>query len=195
MTNTESRSLLILGLGNSLCSDDGLGVAAVGRLSREWDVPANASILDGGTLGLSLLPYLQEAQDVILLDAIRTDDPPGTFVRIDGEDVAPAVATRLSVHQIGVADLLDGARWLDSYPRRLTLLGLVPATMELGLELSPSLQRGVEGLLEATVAEAASMGYVLRRRTSAIVAAGASDAGDIVDLWLPAAAAAPRPAC
>lgn len=193
--NTDGRTLLVLGLGNSLCSDDGLGVTAVGRLSHEWDVPANVSVLDGGTLGLSLLPYLQAAQDVILLDAIRTEDVPGTFVRITGDEVAPAVATRLSVHQIGVADLLDGARWLESYPRRLTLLGLVPATMELGLELSPSLQRGLEGLLEATVTEAASMGYVFRRRAEGQAGAGADRPDSPEHLWLSAARASARPAC
>jgi hydrogenase maturation protease len=193
--NGNRRSLLILGLGNSLCSDDGLGVAAVGRLLNEWDVPADASVLDGGTLGLSLLPYLQDAQDVILLDAIRTEAPAGTFVRIHGDDVAPAVATRLSVHQIGVADLLDGARWLDSYPRRLTLLGLVPATMELGLELSTPLQQGLEGLLEETVAEAASLGYVFRRRTTRPLGPDSAGADRPEHLWLSAARARARPAC
>lgn len=195
MTTMEGRTLLILGLGNSLCSDDGLGVAAVGRLSREWDVPDNVAVLDGGTLGLSLLPYLQDAQDVILLDAIRTDSPAGTFVRIEGDDVAPAVATRLSVHQIGVADLLDGARMIDSYPSRLSLLGLVPETMELGLELSPPLVQGLEGLLEATVAEAASMGYVFRRRTEELPALDAGGADGPEHLWLSAARASARPAC
>lgn len=195
MTTMEGRTLLILGLGNSLCSDDGLGVAAVGRLSREWDAPENVAVLDGGTLGLSLLPYLQDAQDVILLDAIRTDSPAGTFVRISGDDVAPAVATRLSVHQIGVADLLDGARLLDSYPRRLSLLGLVPETMELGLELSSPLQQGLEGLLEATVAEAASMGYVFRRRTGTLPALDGGGADGAEHLWLSAARASARPAC
>ena len=53
---------------------------------------------------------------MILVDAIRDDEPAGTFVRLDGDDVAPAVATRLSPHQVGVADLLDGARWLERYP-------------------------------------------------------------------------------
>lgn len=158
-------SLLILGLGNLLCGDDGLGAVAVERLLDDWNPPLDVDVLDGGTLGLSLLPYLQDARDVILLDAIRADAPAGSFVRLDGDDVGPAVATRLSPHQIGVADLLDGARWLDAYPQRLVLLGLVPASIELGLERSPEVERHLPQLISAAVVEAARLGYVFQRRT------------------------------
>ena len=81
------------------------------------------------------------------MDAIRAEGPPGTLVRLEGEDVAPAVASRLSPHQVGVADLLDGARWRDRYPDRLVLLGLVPETLDLGLRRS----RAVEAALPALV--------------------------------------------
>ena len=118
--------LLVLGLGNVLLRDDGVGAAAVALLLDRYQPPCNVRVLDGGTLGLSLLPYLEEAETVILVDAIKADAAPGALVRLDGADVAPAVATRLSPHQIGVSDLLDGARWLDRYPARVVLLGIVP---------------------------------------------------------------------
>ena len=154
-----SESLLVLGLGNLLCGDDGLGVAAVQRLAERYDVPAGARALDGGTLGLSLLPYLTEAEDVILVDAVRLDAPPGTFVRLAGDDVGPAVHDRLSPHQVGVSDLLDGLRLLDRLPTRLVLLGLVPATLELGLERTPEVEAAIDGLVEAIVAEAEALGF------------------------------------
>jgi hydrogenase maturation protease len=159
--------LLVLGLGNLLCSDDGLGAAAAQRLLEEWEPPDGVRVLDGGTLGLALLPYLEDARDVILLDAIRADGPVGSFVRLEGDDVAPAVATRLSPHQIGVADLLDGARWRGRYPERLVLLGLVPASIELSLDLSPEVERQLPRLTAAAVKEAGALGYVFRRRTHA----------------------------
>ncbi|MGZ8255244.1 MAG: hydrogenase maturation protease, partial [Burkholderiaceae bacterium] len=109
---SDRTPLLVLGLGNVLLADDGVGSAAVAELHDRYEPCAGARVLDGGTLGLSLLPYLDAADIVILVDAIRADAPPGSFVRLDGDEVAPAVATRLSPHQIGVADLLDGARWL-----------------------------------------------------------------------------------
>ncbi|MCK5482082.1 MAG: hydrogenase maturation protease, partial [Gemmatimonadetes bacterium] len=91
-----SASLLVLGLGNVLCSDDGLGVAAVELLARQYRLPESVRVMDGGTLGLSLLSYISSSDDVILVDAISDEGPPGTFIRLEGSDVAPAVRNRLS---------------------------------------------------------------------------------------------------
>ncbi len=161
----ESRSLLILGLGNVICGDDGLGVVAAERLRREFEIPTGVEVLDGGTLGLALLAHVTRAQNLILLDAIRADAPPGTLVRLAGDDVGPAVRERLSVHQIGVADLLDAMRLLDEVPRRMMLLGLVPATLELSVERSPAVEESLDRLVTAAVREAAELGHFLRRRT------------------------------
>jgi len=161
----EPTRLLVLGLGNLLCGDDGLGAAAVARLERDWEAPDDALVLDGGTLGLSLLPYVEDTEDAILVDAIREDAPTGSLVRLAGENVAPAVRHRLSPHQVGVADLLDGARLHDRYPRRLVLLGLVPLTLGLGVERSAGVERMIPRLVEAVVAEARRMGHVFVRRT------------------------------
>jgi hydrogenase maturation protease len=133
MSEDATFPLLVLGLGNVLCGDDGLGAIAVHLLRRRYRVPDGVVVLDGGTLGLSLLPTLEQAHEAILVDAIRADGPPGTFVRLEGDDVAPAVAARLSVHQVGVLDLLEAARWRGRYPSRLVLLGLVPESIDLGL--------------------------------------------------------------
>jgi hydrogenase maturation protease len=161
---SERTPLLILGLGNILCTDDGVGAVAVHRLLREWRPPEGVEVLDGGTLGLSLLPLLEEADAAILVDAIRGEGPPGTLVRIEGEDVAPAVAARLSVHQVGVADLLDGARLLGRCPPRLVLVGLVPADLGLGVALTPAVEARLPALLAAVALEARNLGYPLLPR-------------------------------
>ncbi len=161
-----ARSLLILGLGNVICSDDGLGVVAAERLRRDYELPGGVEVLDGGTLGLSLLAHVSGADDLLLLDAVRADAPPGTLVRLDGDDVGPAVRERLSVHQIGVADLLDAMRLLDEAPRRLVLLGLVPETLELGIERSPAVAANLDALVAAAVRDARNLGYQLGRRAA-----------------------------
>ena len=170
---SERTPLLILGLGNLLCTDDGVGAVAVHRLLREYDAPAGVQVLDGGTLGLSLLPLLEEADAAILVDAIRGEGPPGALVRIEGEDVAPAVAARLSVHQVGVADLLDSARLLGRYPPRLVLVGIVPADLGLGFALSPAVAAGLPRLVAAVVEEARALGFPFQPREA--------DAQDPVD--------------
>ena len=76
--------VLVLGLGNVLLADDGVGVRAVEALERDFTPPAGVRILDGGTLGLALLGELAEARRIVLLDAVSTGDPPGTLVRLDG---------------------------------------------------------------------------------------------------------------
>jgi hydrogenase maturation protease len=78
---------------------------------------------------------------------------------VEGEDVAPALAGRLSVHQVGVADLLDAARWRGRLPSRLILLGLVPRSLELGLGRSPAVEAAMPDLLERIVAEAGRLGH------------------------------------
>lgn len=157
--------LLVLGLGNVLCGDDGLGTVAIARLNARYEVPDGVSALDGGTLGLSLLPYVEDAERAILVDAIRADEPPGSFVRLEGDEVGPAVAGRLSVHQVGVADLLDAARWRGRLPDELVLLGLVPDTLEVGVTRSARVEAGLPGLVDRVVQEVSRMGFKLRPRS------------------------------
>jgi hydrogenase maturation protease len=157
----DSASLLVLGLGNFLCSDDGLGVAAVDLLVGRYRLPESVRVIDGGTLGLSLLSYIRSCDDVILVDAISDEGPPGTFIRLEGTDVAPAVRNRLSCHQIGVADLLNALDLLDEEPRSLTLLGLIPKTLELGLGLSPPVENQLPVLVEKIADEACRLGHQL----------------------------------
>jgi len=157
--------LLVLGLGNVLVGDDGLGVVVIDRLTRDFEISDAVHVVDGGTLGLSLLPLLQDFNAAIFVDAVRSGDaPPGTLIRIAGDDVVAAARQHLSVHQIGVADLLDAARLTGSYPSELVLLGLVPADLEIGVGLSASVLLNVPALIKAVVSEIARFGVSLHER-------------------------------
>ncbi len=157
----SASRLLILGLGNLLCSDDGLGALVAAAIAETRDLPEGVRVLDGGTLGLSLLPYLEDAERAILVDAIQADAPPGTIVRVEGEDVGPAVAARLSVHQVGVSDLIEAARWRGRVPPTLVLLGIVPETTELGVGLSAPVRASAGDLLTIVCEEARRLGFPL----------------------------------
>lgn len=162
----ERTPLLILGLGNTICGDDGVGVVAIGALVRRYDLPSGVIVVDGGTLGLSLLPWIEDAARVILVDAVGAEAPAGSFVRLEGDDVGPAVAHRLSPHQIGVADMLDGARLRGRYPDQVILLGLVPQCLDLSVELSGPVAANLPRLVDEVVAEAARLGFRLAPRAS-----------------------------
>lgn len=163
---SKSTPLLVLGLGNVLLEDDGIGSAAVALLLERYEPPPGVQVLDGGTLGLSLLPYLEDADAVILVDAIKADRRPGSLIRLNGDDVPLAVAARLSPHQVGVADLLDGARWLERYPARLVLLGVVLERIGLAVGLSRRARLALPFLVDRIVDEARLVGCAFRRRTT-----------------------------
>ncbi len=161
---SERTPVLVLGLGNVVCQDDGAGIAAIHKLLREYELPEGVLALDGGTLGLSLLPLVDSADQVIMVDAIRAEGPPGTLVRIEGDEVAPAVYERLSPHQIGVADLLAGASLLDRYPNRVVLIGVVPKSIDLGLGRTEAVEASIPELVERVVEELCAIGYPPVRR-------------------------------
>jgi hydrogenase maturation protease len=159
-----SGGVLVLGLGNVLLGDDGIGAAVVDALERDYRIPADVRLVEGGTLGLSLLDEIAEARHVILVDAVATDEPPGTLVRLDGGDVMDAVRERLSVHQVGVADLLNAARLIGRYPASVVLLGLVPGSLGLGVGRTRAVGAALDVLVSAVVREVQTLGHELVAR-------------------------------
>lgn len=139
---------VILGLGNALCGDDGVGTAAIAAFARRYRLPPGDRVVDGGTLGLSLLPYLTTFRNAVLVDAVRADAPPGTIVELVGDAILPVVRERLSVHQVGVADLLDATRWRSGSLPLLRLVGVVPRTLALGVGLSAPVRAALPDLVE-----------------------------------------------
>ena len=110
-------STLVLGLGNSIMTDDGFGVKVVNTLSSRYHFQGKIRLIDGGTLGLDLLPHLEDVESLLIIDALDMRDKPGQLFRIEGEDVPRAFASKLSVHQMGLQDLLAVAELQGHVPR------------------------------------------------------------------------------
>jgi hydrogenase maturation protease len=155
----ESTSAVVLGLGNLLRRDEGLGIRALWRLQREYALPEAVQLVDGGTLGLELLSYLEDAPRVLVLDAVLTDGPPGTLARIAGDDVPAFLGLRTSPHEVGLSDLLAVTRLRGTAPAEIVVLGLRPGAIELGWELSPAVECRLGALVAAAADELHAWGY------------------------------------
>ena len=153
-----------MGLGNILLTDEGLGVRAVERLAAAYDLPANVEALDGGTLGLDLLPRLAGVDALLLVDAVRAGGQPGTPVHLKGDAIHAALAVKISVHQVGLLELLAVSAFHGSRPPQVVLWGMEPAVVDWGLELSPSVAAGLDALVENVVAELRAWGATLTLR-------------------------------
>lgn len=151
---------LVLGLGNVLLSDEGVGVHVVHLLRERYDFPQEVEILDGGTLGLDLLPYVEDADRLLIVDAVQMDTPPGTVARLVGDEIPAVLSLKYSPHQMGLSDLLAAARLRGHLPAEVVLWGVQPASLEVGLELSPAVAAQMESLVQNVLAELQRWGVV-----------------------------------
>ena len=150
--------VLVLGIGNLVMSDDGVGVKVVQQLQRLYRFAENVEIMDGGTLGLDLLPKLEGINHLIVVDAVETGRKPGTCVRLTGEELPIALETKVSPHQMGLKDLLSVARLLGHSPREMVLIGVQPGSIEMGTELTAEVEATVDSLIQNVLNELGSWG-------------------------------------
>jgi hydrogenase maturation protease len=147
------RPVAILGAGNLLAGDDGVGVHAVRDWPEDLPLPGGVRLLDAGTLGPDTLAYLEPGEAVVLLDAVRGDGTPGTIYRADLGQVEAEEPVPLSVHDLGIGVLLREARLLGR-PLCGVLLGVEPARVDAGTTLSPPLRAALPRLRQAALREA-----------------------------------------
>jgi hydrogenase maturation protease len=134
-------------------SDDGVGVKVVQRLREDYRFPPEVTVVDGGTLGLDLLPLLEGVDKLLVVDAVETGEAPGTIVRLSGADIPIVLKTKLSPHQMGLQDLLLVAELMGCLPREMVLLGIQPERITMGLELSPELAAQFDILVNKVLLE------------------------------------------
>ena len=153
---------LILGVGNLLMSDEGVGVHVIQRLVADYQLPEEVQVLDGGTLGMDLLYYLEETENLLLIDAVQARADPGTLVRLEGEEVPAFMSIKISPHQLGVPDMLAAAKLKGNcYPQRIVLCGVQPELMEIGLDLSPTVESQVDTIVENILDQLQAWGHTL----------------------------------
>lgn len=153
-TKPENRVVVVLGMGNALLSDDGVGIHALAAIRASGRLPKAARLVDGGTAGPSLLQAVAGCDGLLVLDAADVGGEPGEVVRLDLHaglrGSGPAMRT---VHDEALATLLGDLVILGEFPERAVLLGVQPASVTVGTTLSPSVARAVETVVEAALDE------------------------------------------
>jgi len=147
MHESQPQSIVVLGLGNLMRTDDAAGMFALARLARDKRLPAGIRLVEGGTLGMELLYHVENASLLLVLDAVDAGEPPGTLMLFRNEEVE-ALPRNRSIHLLGLADLLGALRLTGRAPEEVLLLGIQPESTGWGTELSPAVKAVQDKLIE-----------------------------------------------
>ena len=164
--NSSQCPVLLLGMGNILLEDEGLGIRALELLEQKYEIPPQVELMDGGTTGMGLLDDISGRQHLLVLDAVQTGEAPGTLVKLAGDEVPVYFEMRISPHQMGLSDVLATLELSGEKPADVTVLGMVPQSLEMCLELSELISERLDSLVDAAVKELDSLGYPLRSKPS-----------------------------
>ena len=152
---------VVLGIGNTILTDEAAGVRSVELLEQRYQVPDNVLVIDGGTSGMEMIEDLSDLDFLIVIDVVKTGAAPGTVVKIAGDEIPVFFRRKLSPHQIALPDVLASLELLDSMPKEIVVLGVEPISLELGMEMTPTIAEQVPVLVEMAVAELRARGYQL----------------------------------
>ncbi len=141
----------IIGVGNILMQDEGVGPKVVELLRKEYTFEPEIEIIDGGTLGLDLLPYIEKYKKIIIVDVVDFGKEAGFIKVLKGDEIPPYLRTKLSVHHVGVQDLLEVARLMNFLPEELVLVGIQPESIDLGLDLTSTLAGKLNELTDEVI--------------------------------------------
>ncbi|WP_373100942.1 MULTISPECIES: HyaD/HybD family hydrogenase maturation endopeptidase [Pasteurellaceae] len=131
---------LILGIGNILLSDEGIGVYTVRELEKDPHFAPHFDIVDGGTCGMELLDVMASREQIIIVDAVLADKAPGEIIQLHDEQVPVFFSRKISPHQLGICDVLSALKLTDEFPRHLCLIGVQPESFEPAIGLSKTLR-------------------------------------------------------
>ncbi|HAW59874.1 MAG TPA: Ni,Fe-hydrogenase maturation factor [Actinobacteria bacterium] len=154
MTEKSARKIVVLGAGNILLRDEGIGVHVI-REMEKMDLPPNVELLDGGTLGIDILNLIEGADKLVIVDAVKTEAETGAIFRFRPEDIKTvSKGYKTSLHQIDLFEALKIAKLMDQYPESI-VIGVQPGKIDWGLELSPELREKIPAIIDVVLEEIA----------------------------------------
>ena len=154
----KQRKIVVLGIGNLLLSDEGVGIEVIKELRKKYKLSEEVEIVDGGTGGFSLLPFIESANKLLVIDAISGDKSPGTIYKFKNEEIPLNIMEKISLHEVNFADILNLAQLRGSYPEEIVIIGIEPETLEMQATLSETVRRKIPLLLSEVINQLKELG-------------------------------------
>lgn len=158
MHQHEPPHILILGVGNILFSDEGVGIRVIEAIQERYSFPPHVTVKDGGTLGIHLLGTISHVDYLIVVDVIRNEGQPGSLYRLTGEEIPKRIFAKNSLHDVDFLEALTLCGALDGVPETV-IVGVEPLDIEsVSIALTPLIQEKVDPLIEMVPAELEALG-------------------------------------
>lgn len=149
---SSDPEVVVLGLGNILMEDEGIGVHAARYLEENYQFQPEIEIVDGGTSGLDLLPFFGPEKSILIIDAVNFDMEPGTVGTLEDDDILAQLDPKISMHHLGLSDLISVSELIDRKAKKMTLLGIQPESMEnLDLEMTDTVKEVFTKVVENAI--------------------------------------------
>lgn len=155
---------VVLGVGNVILADEGVGVRVAEAFERAYVPPAGVAVIDAGTASMEMLEDLSHLDFLLVVDAIAAGKAPGELVKLAGDEVPVFFRRNLSPHGIGLSDVLASLEFMGAEPKETVILGVQPLSMELSTELTPTVAARVPELVAQVVGELTQRGLVPQAR-------------------------------
>ena len=164
LVDAAPMKIVVLGAGNLLMMDEGVGVHAVAKLLAEYEFPQEVQVLDGGTASMEMLEDLENLDLLIVVDAVYAHQAVAETIKLENDEVRAFFRRKLSPHQIGLADVLASLEFIGRAPENLVVIGVKPVELELGMELTPRIAEKLPVLVQMVVETLTDVGYPPRRK-------------------------------
>lgn len=147
MNRQVDQKITILGIGNTLFSDEGVGIHLLPLLEDALKDYENIEIIEGLTDGMKLLGPVEDAENLIIIDAINAGKEPGTIISLVGDEIPAYFGIKMSIHQLGFQEVLLAAKLRERYPKQIVMFGMQPTSLQMGIELTATNQSKLGELL------------------------------------------------
>ena len=159
--------ITVLGIGNILLTDEGFGVRVVEKLYDAYEFPDNVSLVDGGVLGINLLGVIAEAKHLIVVDAVKNKQPPGTLYRLEKDELPERILLKNSLHQTDFLETLTLCQAIDKVPETTVVLGVEPEDiLTHSVDMTPTIAVRVDEMMDLVLRELAHLGVVINKRSA-----------------------------